>query len=223
MNHWVRCALILVLTLFLVLATVFNAVSTPFEAPDEIGHFYYVVHLLQTNRLPVVPADSAPPNYEHEGAQPPLYYLTSALFVRMLSVPLRLDLDDASAPLDINPHSTCARPDAHHNVAYLAHDPHQERFPYEGRVRVIHVVRLWSSLLGMVTVAGVFATARLAFPGAPVTAWLAAAGEFNLPSGNPYLRDIALRSIKASSFPNFPKELDYLQLTFNVVISFEIE
>jgi len=43
-------------------------------------------------------------------------------------------------------------------------------------------------------------------------------------SGNSYLRDIALRSIKnASPFPNFPKELDYPHLTFNVVISFEIE
>jgi len=43
-------------------------------------------------------------------------------------------------------------------------------------------------------------------------------------SPNPYLREIALRSIKeASPFPNFPKELDYPQLSFNVVISFEIE
>lgn len=43
-------------------------------------------------------------------------------------------------------------------------------------------------------------------------------------SSNPFLRDIALRSIKqASPFPNFPKELDYLQLSFNVIISFEIE
>lgn len=39
-----------------------------------------------------------------------------------------------------------------------------------------------------------------------------------------YLREIALRSIKdASPFPNFPKELDYPQLSFNVVISFEME
>jgi len=39
-----------------------------------------------------------------------------------------------------------------------------------------------------------------------------------------YLREIALKSIKeASPFPNFPKELDYPQLSFNVVISFEIE
>ena len=43
-------------------------------------------------------------------------------------------------------------------------------------------------------------------------------------SMNPYLREIALRSIKdASSFPSFPKELDYPELSFNIVISFEIE
>ena len=41
---------------------------------------------------------------------------------------------------------------------------------------------------------------------------------------NPYLKEIVLRSIKdASPFPSFPKELDYPQLSFNVVISFEIE
>ncbi len=41
---------------------------------------------------------------------------------------------------------------------------------------------------------------------------------------NVYLREIALRSLKdASPFPNFPKELDYPYLSFNVVISFEIE
>jgi len=41
---------------------------------------------------------------------------------------------------------------------------------------------------------------------------------------NSYLKEIALRSIRdASPFPTFPKELDYEQLTFNVIISFEIE
>jgi len=39
-----------------------------------------------------------------------------------------------------------------------------------------------------------------------------------------YLKDISLASVKnASPFPNFPKELDYSQLSFNVVISFEVE
>lgn len=39
-----------------------------------------------------------------------------------------------------------------------------------------------------------------------------------------YLREVALRSIKdASAFPKFPKELDFQQLSFNLVITFEIE
>jgi TonB family protein len=39
-----------------------------------------------------------------------------------------------------------------------------------------------------------------------------------------YLRETALRSIRdASPFPAFPKELDYSQLSFNVIISFEVE
>lgn len=43
-------------------------------------------------------------------------------------------------------------------------------------------------------------------------------------SSSPYLREIALKSVKdASPFPDFPKELEYPHLSFNVVISFEIE
>jgi len=40
----------------------------------------------------------------------------------------------------------------------------------------------------------------------------------------PYLKEIALESVKdAVPFPAFPKELDYDELSFNVVISFEVE
>jgi len=43
-------------------------------------------------------------------------------------------------------------------------------------------------------------------------------------SPNTYLNEIALKSINdASPFPNFPQELNYPQLSFNVAISFEIE
>ncbi len=39
-----------------------------------------------------------------------------------------------------------------------------------------------------------------------------------------YLKDIAQRSIyDASPFPSFPKDLDYPELSFNAIISFEIE
>ena len=43
-------------------------------------------------------------------------------------------------------------------------------------------------------------------------------------SPSQYLKDISLRSVRdASPFPDFPKNLDYPQLSFNVVISFEVE
>ena len=43
-------------------------------------------------------------------------------------------------------------------------------------------------------------------------------------SASDYLKGIASRSVRdASPFPNFPKELDYPQLSFNIIISFEIE
>ena len=43
-------------------------------------------------------------------------------------------------------------------------------------------------------------------------------------SASAYLQQIALRSMQESApFPGFPKELDYQQLSFNVVISFEVE
>ncbi|MFA4983936.1 MAG: TonB family protein [Candidatus Omnitrophota bacterium] len=43
-------------------------------------------------------------------------------------------------------------------------------------------------------------------------------------SASSYLREIALRSIReASPFPAFPKDLDYPRLSFNVIISFEVE
>ena len=43
-------------------------------------------------------------------------------------------------------------------------------------------------------------------------------------SASPYLREIAARSVKdASPFPNFPKDLAYPQLSFNLTITFEVE
>ena len=43
-------------------------------------------------------------------------------------------------------------------------------------------------------------------------------------SKSSYLRQISLRSLRDSEpFPNFPKDLDYPQLSFNVIISYQIE
>jgi len=169
-----RLALAALLLAFFSLATVYNVVSPPFEAPDEVGHFYFIVYLLETGDLPVVPATTPPPNFEQEGMQAPLYYWSSSLLVRALAAPLQLDLSDVSAPIRVNPFSTCGQPQARYNVNYFDHNMFAERLPYQGRIRVLHVVRLWSSFLGTLTVAGVFVAARLAFPGIPRVSWIAA-------------------------------------------------
>ncbi len=174
MNRKEHDKLIAFLFLFLILATTYNFISTPYEAPDEMGHFYYVVHLLRTRELPVVPASVPMPHYEQEGTQAPLYYLTGALLVRVLEKPLRLDWQDVNAPFVINPHTVCSQPHARYNVTALAHDPHAETFPYTGRVRTLHLLRLWSTLLATGIVAGVLFVTRLVFPQQPRIAWLAA-------------------------------------------------
>ncbi|MBF0521544.1 MAG: hypothetical protein HQL24_00650 [Candidatus Omnitrophica bacterium] len=41
---------------------------------------------------------------------------------------------------------------------------------------------------------------------------------------NPYLRNVGLKSVReANPFPAFPRDLNYPELTFNVVISFEVK
>lgn len=166
--------LAVLLGMFTFLAILYNATSPPFEAPDEVGHFYYIVHLLETAQLPVVPATGPAPHYEHEGIQAPLYYVSAALFVKALSAPLNLDLTDARKPIAVNPHSNCGQPGAQYNALYFSHDPHAERFPYTGRIRVLHVARLWSTVWAALAVAGVFVATRLAAPDRPLAAWLAA-------------------------------------------------
>ncbi len=43
-------------------------------------------------------------------------------------------------------------------------------------------------------------------------------------SNSPYLREIAVASVKeAAPFPAFPKDLEYPELSFNVIVSFEVE
>ena len=114
----------------------------------------YTIYVATTGKLPVMPPAYGPPNYKHEGSQAPLFYVGAASLLRVLSLPwwpdwLRIDLQHTDAPFDVNPYSTCVQPGARNNVAYFDHDLHQECFPYQGRVRALHWVRLWSTLLGI--------------------------------------------------------------------------
>ncbi|HEM61376.1 MAG TPA: hypothetical protein ENO24_03710, partial [Chloroflexi bacterium] len=64
-------ALVIVLGLFVILATAYSVIVPLGEAPDEVPHFTYIRYIVQNHALPVGAE-------EHEGFQPPLYYLIGA-------------------------------------------------------------------------------------------------------------------------------------------------
>ena len=152
-------SLVLVL-LYVTLAVVYGLITPIYEGPDEIGHVLYVKHLVEGLGIPVQTREYAVTyGFGQEGSQPPLYYALNAVLVRTFHLSLA---DREGLPL-ANPFTTCGRPGSY-NVALYRHDPRWEEFPYQGAARAVHVMRLFSALLGGLTVAAVYWTARLAFP-----------------------------------------------------------
>ncbi len=161
-----------ILALYLVLAVAYGFIAPAFESPDEVGHFFTVKYVADHGRLPVPDRElSKEYLYGQEGTQPPLYYLGGAFLLRLTGV----DTEDAWTYLRVNPHTTCGSPQLAGNKAFLAHDPARETFPWRGSILALHLLRLYSTALGLITVVGVYVTARLCFPGRPVVAPLAAA------------------------------------------------
>ena len=163
-----------ILLAFLVLGLVYGLVIPPFENLDEIEHFGVIRYIADTGRLPVhgIPAAQMY-HYRQEASQPPLYHLLSAGLVRLLG----LRADDTEAYLRFNPRVACGpnAPFLYDNRAILYHNPHLDRFPWSGAIRMLHLLRVWSTLLQSLTVVGTYALARRAFPDRPGVPLLATA------------------------------------------------
>lgn len=167
---WPRWLLV-VLAVWTALAVVYSAASPIFEPPDEVFHFPLIDHIARTGSLPV--QDPAVETLWHqEGSQPPLYYLLSAPLL------LPLDRSDLEARQARNPHARIGIGLATDNQAIVLHDWDAEAFPWRGTTLGVHLVRLFSVLLGLGTVICIAHIARLAAPGRPavqLTATLLAA------------------------------------------------
>ena len=161
-----------VLILYLVLAVVYGILAPPFESPDEVGHFFTVKYIADHGRLPAPEKELSEQHlYGQEGTQPPLYYLGGAWILRLSGV----NTEDVWGYLHVNPHTTCGSPHLTGNKPFLAHDPARETFPWRDSILALHLLRFYSTVLGLATVVGVYATARLCFPDQPAAAPLAAA------------------------------------------------
>jgi len=160
-----RFCLALIVAVYLFLAVGFGVANPIFEAPDEQHHFFTAEYIADHGRLPVV--DPANKWIGQEAAQPPLYYLLGSLLIRPIETGVAEDwvwpnpfvrLGDASWPNNWN--------------AFVHTD--QENWPWRGPVLAVHLLRLFSAVLGVGTLLFIYGTARLVWPEQP-DRWLLAA------------------------------------------------
>jgi len=147
---------------FFLAASLWNLLNPAFEAPDEVGHFAFLQHLVTERSLPRLR-----PGETGEAHQPPLYYFLAALAT------LPADWGDPTGAFRPNPGFVWAgqggtdRNAARHGTA--------ETFPYRGQALALHLARQASVLMGLGTVLLTVAAGRRLFPGRREIALLAGA------------------------------------------------
>jgi len=160
--------IILILTGFLVLGTVYSVVTPLFEASDELWHYPFVKHLAEGGGLPVQDPRVEQP-WRQEGSQPPLYYALGALAT------FWIDTSDFAEVRWLNPHADIGVETADGNLNMVVHSE-REGFPYQGTALAVHIVRFLSVLMGAVTVLCTYLMALEIFPGQKPLAAGAGAG-----------------------------------------------
>ncbi|MEP7289039.1 MAG: glycosyltransferase family 39 protein, partial [Chloroflexota bacterium] len=156
-----------ILLVYAILVVIYSVATPMFEAPDEEQHFGFVQHLTQAWDLPEQHGATKTP-WGQEASQPPLYYLLGSLVARL--VPADYD----PYPLALNPHAEIGIGLAQLNRNTFAHTP-DEAFPWHGVALRLHLVRLFSAILGGFSIYAVYRTARLALPDMPIVALVAMA------------------------------------------------
>jgi hypothetical protein len=157
-RHWAITGIIVA---FIALSATYSVVTPIFEASDELWHYPFVKHLADGNGLPVQDADADQP-WRQEGSQPPLYYALSALATFWINTD---DAYEGHPPLLwYNPHVDNGVLTADGNTNLVVHSE-QEAFPWHGTTLAVHLIRLFSVLMGAATVLLTYLLALEIFPG----------------------------------------------------------
>lgn len=150
-----------ILFLYLALALLHSAVNPLFESSDEMWHIGMTVRLARGEGLPIQRPDEETP-WRQEGSQPPLYYA----FLAVLTRGLGLSLDDFEQIYHRNPYAWLGDASKIANRNQVLHTP-AEQFPWRGAVLTLHLWRLVSVALGLLTVLATVNAMRLLFPDRP--------------------------------------------------------
>ncbi len=166
--------LTLILGMFILLGSCYALVTPVFEASDELWHYPMIRHLADGNPLPVQvydPALAGP--WKQEASQPPLYYYLGA------ALTFWIDTSDMEQVRWLNPHVDNGIITQDGNTNLAIHDPQAN--PWQGTLLAVRLVRLFSVLLGAVTVYFTYRIAKEVTPTRPEIALGAAAANAFLP------------------------------------------
>ena len=149
-----RQLLFLLVLIFVGLACYYSITTPIFESPDENWHYNYVRDVAVNRGLPVVDP-KVRQTFAHEGLQPPLYYALGAVLIAWMDP---RDLGNLPAP---NPFVQIGEPvfATNDNRNAFLHSA-DEAFPYHGAALAVHLLRLYSILLGAATVVLTFLLGR---------------------------------------------------------------
>jgi len=150
-----RWPLVCVLVAYLLITLGYGVTNPLFEAPDENWHFFTVEYIASTRQLPVV-AEVYDPFLSQEAAQPPLYYLLGAMLIASI------DTSQAREQVWPNPFAWAGDAAALANYNQFIHSA-QEEWPWQGYALAAHVLRVFSTLLGLGTLICVYGCVGLFF------------------------------------------------------------
>ena len=133
--------------------------NTPlFESPDEAGHYLFVRYVQAYGTLPVQTAVFDAPRAHH----PPLYFWLAAWLTRGVAIAGSPD----SIQVQPNPHFGYRQGDDYpDNKAVYLHNGPDERWPFAGQARAVHLIRLLSLAFSTIAVAATFGAASALRPG----------------------------------------------------------
>jgi hypothetical protein len=162
----------LIVCLYLALGAVYSIASPLFEPSDEHNHYPFVQRLATGGGLPIQRAGEKT-LWGQEGSQPPLYYAVTAWLTSWINT------DDMAALLYRNPHDQRGVPGTTDNVNMYIHA--EESFPWRNTALAVHLIRLFSVLLGAGTILCTYTIAAWLFPSQPAIASTAMALNAFLP------------------------------------------
>ncbi|MFZ0545234.1 MAG: glycosyltransferase family 39 protein, partial [Candidatus Promineifilaceae bacterium] len=163
----VKQPLLVILLIYLGLTVGYGIANPLFESPDEQHHYFNAQTVAETWELPTAnePLDEW---VRQEAAQPPLYYLLSAVLISPI------DTSQAKEQVLFNPFVRLGDAASPTNINAFVHTG-IERWPWQGYALAAHLLRLFSAVIGLGTLLFIYGSARLVWPEKKERALLAAA------------------------------------------------